>query len=144
MKNISIKFHALRKDVTTDDTNQDVQILESANIFVDEVNCHVGDDVVTMEAKATIDGIGLSTIDGTVEDAVLALLATKTKIIKDAKFCTPFIASTDRILSSVLKAMVGEKVCVTMTNSKTKKTFSAIGVVPKSGKVSMDSFTFLY
>lgn len=144
MKSISVKFHVLTKDVSTHEGNSDVQILEAANIFVDEVDCHIGEDVVTIEAKATIDGIGLSTIEGTVEDAILALLTTKARIIKDAKFCTPFIASTDRILSSVLKAMVGEKVCVTLSNSKTKKTFSALGVVPKSGKVSMDSFTFLY
>lgn len=144
MKKISVKFHVLRKDVLTGDDVQDVQIADSANIFVDEVDCHVGEDVVTMVANAAIDGIGLTTIDGTVEDAVLALLTTKVKIIKDAKFCTPFIASTDRVLSSVLKAMVGEKVCLTMTNSKTKRTFSAIGVVPRSGKLSMDTFTFLY
>lgn len=144
MKNISVKFHVLTKDVSTQEGESDVLILEAANIFVDEVNCHVGDDIVTIEAKASIDGIGLSTIESTVEDAILALLTTKARIIKDAKFCTPFIASTDRILSSVLKAMVGEKVCVSLSNSKTKRTFSALGTIPKSGKISMDSFTFLY
>lgn len=144
MKQIAIKFHVLKSQVEASEDQQTVDINEGANIFVDEVNCHVGDDVVTMEAKASIDGLSVDTIEGSVEDAVLKALTEKRKIIKDVKFCTPFVAATDRVFSSVFKAMVGEKVVISLINSKTKRTFSAIGVIPKTGKVTMDSFTFVY
>lgn len=144
MKQIAIKFHVLKTQVDVTEDQQSVEINEGANIFVDEVNCHVGDDAVIMEAKASIDGLSIETISGSVEDAVLKALSEKRKIVKDVKFCTPFIAATDRVFSSVFKAMVGEKVIVSLVNSKTKKTFSAIGVIPKTGKVTMDSFTFVY
>lgn len=144
MKQIAIKFHVLKAQTEVSEDSQTVDVNEGANIFVDEVNCHVSEDIVTMEAKASIDGMSVETIDGSVEDAVLKALTEKRKIIKDVKFCTPFIAATDRVFSSVFKAMIGEKVIISLTNSKTKRVFSAIGVIPKTGKVTMDSFTFVY
>lgn len=144
MKNIVIKFHVLKAQTEGTEDPQNVEIIEGANIFVDEVNCHVGEDAVMMEAKASIDGLSIESIDGSVEDAVLKALTEKKKIIKDVKFCTPFIAATDRVFSSVFKAMIGEKVVISLSNSKTKRTFAAIGVIPKTGKVTMDSFTFVY